>query len=287
MKKLLVLAISLATGVSFAQNSSTATQNGYGNDANVTQTGYTNSSNVDQDGKIYGIGNGGDENSATVLQVGISNQSMIKQHGDYNTGSVDQDGWYNSASQDVGVGYAEFNQASAYQRGGMNTSMQIQRFDNNEASVTQIGAGFLGYGNNYAKQDQRSGANAVDGSDAVIFQFGYDNRAIQKQRGSGNVADSFQWGTNNYSKETQTSVAGGSFANMSYVTQFGDDHSAIVKQNSVGANNFSDILQTNLLGVGGNTATVTQDALTGGNNSYVEQHGANNATITQTGGFGI
>ncbi|MCH3884578.1 hypothetical protein [Tenacibaculum aquimarinum] len=285
MKKLLSLAMVLATGALFAQNTNNSYQNGYFNDVTVTQMGINNSSNVNQDGTFYGAGNGGDDNMATINQTGLLNSSDVSQQGNRNIGTVDQLGWGNDATQDVGVGNAEDNIASADQTGGLNTSMQRQRFDNNNASVTQIGTGFLGYGNNYARQNQSSGADGVAGSTATIYQMGTDNRSVQRQRGSNNDATAVQSGANNWSRERQTSVAGGLYASTSLVIQSSaiDGHRADVTQNSTGAANSSIVLQGDLLGFGGNSAIVNQDAIGSGNASLVVQFGRNTATINQTG----
>ena len=130
-----------------------------------------------------------------------------------------------------------------------------------------------------------SAAAAVAGSSALIYQVGTDNRAVQRQRGSYNVAYSIQTGANNWSRERQTSMPGLGYASFSYVRQdsASDGHRADVTQDAAYGNNSSYVLQGDLLGVGGNSATVTQNAIFSGNSSNVVQFGANTATISQTG----
>jgi len=317
MKKLVIMAMCLATGAFYAQtpqancddcsftqmttgargavdNTSDITQNGILNVANAYQVGNGNYSIVDQDGVNMGIGNGGDSNNARIFQDGTRNHSDVKQHGDRNTSVVEQRGYENYAKQDVGVGLSEDNTTSAFQTGTLNTSFQKQRFDNNTATVTQVGTGFLGLGANYAEQDQSSMANGVAGSVAEIDQTGTANEAKQLQRGSNNDAYSIQNGIGNTSAEDQTSVAGSAYSNTSTISQtfvgtpWLGSNLACVTQNSVAGNNASSITQTNVAGINtwtpGNKATVTQTANLSSNMSTVMQSGgANQACVEQIG----
>ncbi|OAD43426.1 hypothetical protein [Polaribacter atrinae] len=317
MKKLVIMAMCLATGALFAQtpqancddcsfsqinsgprgavdNTSDITQKGILNTANAYQIGNGNYSIIDQDGKNMGVGNGGDSNNSRVYQEGVRNHSDVKQDGDRNIGVVEQRGYENFAKQDVGVGYSEDNVTSAFQTGTLNTSFQKQRYDNNTATVTQVGTGLLGLGANYAEQDQSSMANGVAGSVAEIDQTGTFNEAKQVQRGSNNDAYSLQNGIGNTSAEDQTSVAGSTYSNTSTVDQtfvgtpWLGSNLACVTQASVAGSNTSAITQTNVAGINawtpGNSAIVNQTANLSSNMSTIMQSGgANQACVEQIG----
>jgi len=252
------------------------------NEAEAQQFGDGNESQITQDGKMHGNGQGqGHMNEAYTLQQGTSNESEIGQHGNGNLTWVNQNGERNYSYVDIGVGWAEDNYTEIDQNGNDNLAFQKVRYDNNWASITQLGD------ENYAEQDQSSKADGVIGSIATIDQDGSYNQAKQVQEGSLNTATSLQLGNYNFSVETQTSDSGLGSSNTSLVDQYsrwGMGNTACVEQMSEnGFKNFSDIYQKSGRG-GMNTANVWQYANAGDNYTDIIQHGHNTAKVTQVNG---
>lgn len=261
-------------------NISDLDQRGYMNMAHVLQEGAGNYSKIDQDGANFG--DGGHENNAYVSQQGFNNHSDIDHNGDRNTGNVNQIGWRNYTKQVVGVGFAEDNMASSTQAGRANVAYQSQYYDNNTATISQMGRLPNTWGNrNYAEQYQNSGSDGAAGNTAEIAQRGDDNAAQQTQNGSNNNAYAFQSGYSNTSVENQTSVSGGLAMNDSDVMQYGTSNKACINQDAIGADNLSYVYQSGYM----NTALVDQTTSAtaiGNNNSNVNQVGRmNGACVTQ------
>lgn len=215
------------------------------NVSDVDQVGVHNVNNVDQFGNFnYSkVDQAGDWNYARVNQSGIGNTAKVEQAGDGNWDVINQFGSWNFAYQDIGVGWAEDNVATIYQSGQNHRAFQKVRFDGNNATINQYN-GFMGYGGNYAEQDQSS-FNHGFGSDAIITQTGRRNAAKQLQRGSLNEATATQWGRWNTSVEEQSNPQYSWAKNISMVNQMGDFNLSCVDQNTNGfASNYSTVDQT-------------------------------------------
>jgi len=264
-----------------SQNVNDIYQRGHENDANVLQEGLGNKSYITQDGDDAN-GMGGFFNTAKVYQEGVHNYSLINQDGDRNNGIVIQTGDLNYAKQsNIGVGWAEENDAYINQDGTGNAAVQTQYYDNNEARIDQDGT------NNETTQYQSSGPlNQAAGSYASSIQFGTDNMVSQRQIGSFNNARTEQSGIGNKSNEVQTAgsyLGSGFLTNLSRVFQDGDNNTNCLTQAEgfTGANynyvyqlgdlNFAKVNQNaNNLGSSWNMSGITQ--LGDSNKACVDQN---------------
>ncbi|SNR84322.1 hypothetical protein [Lutibacter flavus] len=215
-----------------------------GNVSDIDQMGVHNVGDVDQTGNMnYSkVLQEGNWNYARVNQSGYGNTVKVEQDGDRNWDVINQSGSWNFAYQDIGVGWAEDNVATINQYGQNHKAFQKVRYDGNNATINQYN-GFMGYGGNYAEQDQSS-FNHGFGSDAIITQTGRQNAAKQVQRGSLNEATATQWGRWNTSVEEQSNPQFSWAKNISTVYQMGDFNLSCVDQNTNGtASNFSTVDQ--------------------------------------------
>lgn len=310
MKKLLVVALMVATGVTFAQSRTGSTPQPPANPPgfqeiikdrlpdlvrpDITCEGCSveqiddRAFPLDPRTSKVDIQQLGDNNEAYANQVGRNQGAYIMQ--DSNGKAV---GNYAYVTQNDGAGGlapAENQKAFIEQTGGNNAGIidqrgddqqaeQLVNGDNNNAYIQQ---GDLGSVNNKAKQTQTG-----DDNDARIVQvggFGGGNRAIQSQVGNMNSAHIDQNGSENAAKQDQT----------------GDHNFATAIQDGTG--NVSLETQTTYAPTGGasgtvapcnistvnqqgdmNESCVTQDAYQYQNCSLVNQLGSNNnAEVTQT-----
>jgi hypothetical protein len=230
----------------------------------------------------------GQKNLAVTNQSGDGNQGSIEQNGKLNQGYQDVDGdrnetriWqYNNehlATQDVGVGWAEDNQAFITQYGYKNAAHQMQRWDNSYASAYQEGD------RNFINQVQIAPPEDGPGHTAYAMQFGRENEIYQEQRSTlpyfgfypGNFADSYQDGYKNVAHVNQDG-----FGNEAYQRAYGAENLQVVDQDHRGHYALQYVEGTK------NQAFTTQTGWD--NNGVVEQFGSKNLTVqTQDGWFGF
>ncbi|MFK5878910.1 MAG: hypothetical protein QM478_05380 [Flavobacteriaceae bacterium] len=277
-------------------NFSNVDQDGTSNDANIMQMGGNNDSDINQDGH---------DHLAVVDQDGIDNKSFITQEDKVTSGGneayVNQSGKGNYSTI-----YQQKNQlANVDQSGKYNVSIVNQTGHANVTDIDQVGGvlGGLNFSNvnqhnaigNYAKvaQDGLLNNSDVDQTgklnNANINQDGGGNVSISKQVSDYTFGDGFPY-LPNFSQVTTVTQNGS--LNYANVDQDGHSNSSSIDQTSplltllpkneaivgqMGSYNVSDIIQN-----GDNSAIVSQTSLTGlGNNSIINQLGANTATVTQ------
>jgi hypothetical protein len=98
------------------------------------------------------------------------------------------------------------------------------------------------------------------------------------QTGDRNVVSTNQLGDNQISRITQTALAGNTSIgapNLVFVDQDGEFNSSVISQNDLGgtpdANNYTDVIQTNFTGMGGNSNIISQS----GQNFHLVTQGNN------------
>ena len=194
----------------------------------------------------------GDQNKARGFQLGLGNMSLIRQN---NT---------NFLPGQVG------NLASTIQLGFENGADIKQFGDDNKGHIGQIGTG------NYAVQnvggDKRM---AAEGNLAYAGQVGNNNRTSQKQRYNNNEATAWSYGDGNQIVQDQSSGPNQSSGSVAFVNQVGNENAAQQKQ--IGSNNYASAYQTG----DGNTSLETQTMI--GDSSEV----MNLSTVNQVGNKNI
>ncbi|ARV06422.1 hypothetical protein BTO04_06785 [Polaribacter sp. SA4-10] len=315
MKKLLIMAMCIATGVAFSQheggviNPNVINPNGQTGmidrtmgtpveAIDIVNNGAPTAATCEVDQVLMPedfIRNGrnrvlirqvGNLNEANGTQVGLGNESLIRQN---NTNFIPGE---------------EGNLASTDQTGYRNGA-QIKQFgDGNDGRIEQLG------NDNYAVQDVGADdAMHAEGSFAYASQTGNDNRISQKQRYDNNEATALSWGDGNTIVQDQSTGANQASGSVAFASQVGDENGA--QQVQRGSNNYASAYQTgngntsvetqtmvgdssefmNLSTVNqvgdDNISCVTQNADMANNSSLVNQIGNENSSlVSQTGDLG-
>ena len=255
MKKLslLLTAVALGIGTSFAQVTFNSVTPGQVNISTVVQIGDTHQADVDQQGifNTSKILQKTKDNVADVLQINekgydVPTLSDISQTGEKNNALVEQ---ISNATKSVTLGLME---AWINQSGNQNTAIQYQ-------------GGGKYQGKSYAFIDQSGFANFASqnqkkfGNSATILQPGWENKAEQGQ--DADLVDDYV-GSNNTALIIQAGLGNDAF------------------QHQVGESNTATIIQPGIL----NLARQNQDFLSNKNTATITQKGATNeAYQTQIG----
>jgi len=242
---------------------------------NPSISGLLNYSDIMQNGQgnAYTLAQQGDRNENFGMQVGLDNEAIVQQG-------------------DTGAQQAESNLALVDQNGKDNFAEVQQRFDNNNAIITQRNDAAAGVGNR-SYQEQIANPNASNGHTAFGSQDGDDNEMIQLQEGpgSGNYADIVQGvaGTKAvgaFAQQVQLGEGNEAFAtqylsnDVSFQEQIGDDNLAVVAQNTGGIATGGDNYVAQFQDGSGNEAR--SDQWGNDNTAFQEQYGANNvSTVLQ------
>ena len=285
MKKLLIVALLLATGVVFSQTKNVESYTKledkigkkYGTpdhakartnaerpvcaDCEVEQVECPEDFIIEGKNKVD-IRQMGDSNEAKGTQTGSSNMSLIRQD--------------NSNFIPGGVG----NLASSHQTGDGNGA-DIKQFGNdNKSRVWQYGD------HNYAKQDiGDDGAKQAEGNLTYVSQIGDGNKSYQKQRYDNNEASAYQTGDRNSVVQKQSSGPNGSSGSVAFANQVGDDNAA--QQNQTGSHNYASVYQSGNGNSSLETQTTTTDDPSICNISTVNQVGDDNKScVTQDSDMG-
>ncbi len=285
MKKSLFTAVAVtvlaACASAFAQDNSTVTQNGSGDNALVDQTaasgatsstvtqssdnqyadvqqaGSVNTSTVtqDTDGAYYG-------SAAYVTQLGTSGTSDVGQYG-FNYASVKQDaGSVGETAYVRQTGYNPYAGASIYQNGMTNSGWALQTGDYNTSTVIQTGTG-----GGYSATDL---AEVPSPGTLNAGTFGFRTGGGSEQIGNFNSSYVDQAGINGL---------GGNYAdgdsNTQSVYQFAGTNQATAIVNTTGNANVSTLIQNSGQAFSGNIQ------YGGGNTIYVNQTGSSSSLIGQ------
>ena len=272
MKKLLIVAAFLVTGIAFSQTQNVQDSNGKDDVIGKTIKSTTHAENltnsnrpacadceVEQATRPEGFITMG-KNKVDIQQVGDNNQAKGYQTGNSNMSLIRQD------NTSGGVAPATGNLASTHQNGHENGADIKQFGDENRGRIYQRGNG------NYAKQDVGDDtAKNAENNEAYAFQVGDGNTASQTQRYDNNQASSYQWGDNNSVVQNQSSGPNGSEGSEAFANQVGEDNA--IEQNQTGSHNYASAYQTG----NGNSSNETQTMI-GGSEEY-----CNISTVNQVG----
>lgn len=249
MKKLLIVAAFLATGIAFSQTQNVQTSTGNSDaigktvKSTVHAETWVNSNRpacadceVEQAQMPDGFIIEG-KNKVDIQQVGDSNEAKGEQNGNSNMSLIRQD---NSNFIPGGSG----NLASTEQNGYGNGA-DIKQFGNdNKSRIRQDGDG------NYAKQDV--GVGQAEGNETYALQVGNGNKSSQRQRYDNNQASAYQYGNDNSVVQKQSSGPNQSSGSEAFANQVGDNNAA--EQDQTGSHNYASVYQTG----NGNSSNETQ-----------------------------
>ncbi len=257
---LVILVAFLFAGLTIAQNNNaTVNQTGLNSNAAITQMGSENNAVSTQNGDV---------NFAEINQTGSLNEAAITSNGDHNV--VRWQIIHNFYVPHSGISYlggvltdginqvGSSNKGIVTQTGDYNWAGIGQYSDNNQASITQIEAGFLTA--NYAAVDQMNGNNNV----SEQIQNAVDAESFIHQSGSSNFAHAEQY----------QNIGGLYYGGMAELVQDGNNNSAV--QFQIGCP------------VSYDGSKVNASAFQIGNSNYAVQNqngGCNTSLITSIGNF--
>jgi hypothetical protein len=305
MKKISLGVVALLfTGLVFAQsgandfNESTVEQIGPNNSGSVMQTSVGARANyLDwlQDTTVYPVG-GADSNNADITQTG-GNDAEGFQVGVGADLNLNQSGGlvtYNyTEAEQFGVNTADIRQAGEGQIIIVRQE-NIIALDANYVQILQGQVDPTSSDNIVSLYQANSIANFMriiqDGSEneaystqqsygaGVIGATGFLQGSHITQTGDRNFAGALQIGDNQISRITQTALAGNTSMfspNVVESDQRGEFNSSVISQNDFGgtpdADNYTDVIQTNFTGMGGNSNIISQS----GQNLHLVTQGNN------------